>query len=481
MCLLYNALTVFACLITFEVQVSAQSSVIWSSPSKVAENASAQVSVGDSSGALHLFYVEGWYDTEAGPGNQAIMYQRSDDNSWSVATDIIVSPNRTSITLDGVVVDRDGYLQVLWNDEQTLYLSTAHATAAGDPRSWQTSPVLRGPTPIADISQDANGKLHVAVRSDLFTVSYLSLAEREAAWTDLVQIDTVANTEQYAIGGVQLALSSPETIHMTWFQTAAEVNWNFWSVWYARSDDGGETWSKKEEIATPRFGASDIAVDSQGNVHLVYGRNIGYPDGRWYQWSQDGGDTWSEPALLFPQFESASGDTGGYGFATDSAGVLHMVNSFGDVSGEARAYHLEWVGDHWSSPQLLMEKHAHSPRLVTTLGNHLNFMVFAARDHEIWARSAIADAPAVEPVAVPQESANTPASQEMGVVEATATLEYSTTVAAIAEASVPTAFNAQEPRSQTTNVTPLLVSVLLAFVVIGSVVLFQLTKTRRRI
>lgn len=452
----------------------------WTDPIQVAKDASAPVIVGDSSGALHLFYVEGWYDSEAGPGNQAIMYQHGDDSAWSPATDILVSPNKTSIMLDGVVVDRDGYLQLLWNDDQALYLSTAHSTTATDPRSWYTSTVLRGPIPIADMVQDENGKLHVVVRSDPFTISHLSLANKDGLWTDPVQIDAITDTEAYAIGGVQLAVASPDTLHATWFQTAAEVNWNFWSVWYARSDDGGQTWSTKEEMATPRFGASDIAVDAEGNVHLVYGRNIGSPDGRWHQWSQDGGDTWSEPALLFPQFDYASGDTGGYGFSTDSAGTLHMVNSFGDVTGEATAYHLEWLGDRWSSPQLLMEKHAHFPRLVTTLGNHLNFVALAARDYEIWARSSIADAPAMEPVAVPQESANASASQETDAVGPTATLEDSTTVEAIDEANILPAFDVQEPRGQTSTVTPLLVSVLLAFVTVGSVVLVKLTRTRRR-
>ncbi|PVE30737.1 hypothetical protein DC030_15335, partial [Enterococcus faecalis] len=89
-----------------------------------------------------------------------------------------------------------------------------------------------------------------------------------------------------------------------------------------------EPW-QNQEMAAPLFGASDIAVDAEGNVHLVYGRNIGNRDGRWYQWSQDNGATWTQRQLLFPLAESASGDTGGYSFVQDSSGTLHLVNSYG--------------------------------------------------------------------------------------------------------------------------------------------------------
>lgn len=453
----------------------------WSEPVLIAGNASAPVIAGDSSGALHLFYVEGWYDTEAGPGNQAVMYQHGEDSAWSAATDVLVSPNGTSIILDGVVIDREGYLQLLWNDDRALYLSTAHIDSASDPRSWQTSTVLEGAIPIADMVLDDSGKLHIVVRSDNFTISYLNLPDQSDTWSEVVRIETVAQPESFAVGGVQLALSSPESIHVTWFQTAAEVSWNFWSVWYARSDDGGQTWSKKEEIATPRFGASDIAVDSAGNVHLVYGRNIGYPDGRWYQWSRDGGDTWSEPALLFPQFEHASGDTGGYGFATDSAGVLHMVNSFGGADGEATAYHLEWQGDHWSSPQLVMEQHAHFPRIVATLGNQLNFVAMAGREYEIWFRDSVVDAPAVAPVPVPQEHTRVFAGQDTAADETPVPVETSPANETDAEASVPVEFDNQQPQSQLTASTSLLLGVLAALLlVIAIVALVQLSKSRRR-
>lgn len=376
-------------------------SISWSAPKFIASNASAPLIIGDSSGLLHVLYVEGWYDKEGGPEGQAIMYTKRDDATWSDPIDVITSPSKTGITLDGVAVDEQGNLHLLWNDLGALYHSIVHLSQAHESGAWRTDTVIAGQEPLADLALDNAGTLHVAVRPDPFSLSYLSSADGGRTWSNPTTIASIDDTEAYAIGGVQLAAASPDTVHVTWFHTAAEVDWNFWSVWYARSDTRGQSWIEPQEMAQPRFGASDIAVDTNGGIHLVYGRNIGQPDGRWYQWSQDGGKTWTVREPLFPGFDYASGDTGGYGFASDSAGVLHLVNSFGREDGEATAYHLEWLGKIWSEPDLVMAKHAHFPRIAMTEGNRLNFVAMAGYEYELWYRTGMADAPATAPVAVP--------------------------------------------------------------------------------
>ena len=452
----------------------------WSDPVLVAQNASAPVIVSDSSGTLHVFYVEGKRDEEIGPEGQAIMYTHSaGGKSWSYPIDILVSPTNTPIIVNAVIIDRSGYLHLLWSDYDALYHSTVNVTEGFDAHAWRTETLLLGDIPVADMKQDKAGGLHVIARSDPFTVDYLRSDDEGQTWSRPMRIESVVNPDTFAIGGVKLAVDDPEMIHMTWFYNAAEVNWNFWSVWYTRSLDGGKSWERKVVIAEPIFGASDVALDGQGNVHLVYGRNIGYPDGRWHQWSADAGETWSEARPLFPTLEPASGDTGGYGFATDSAGVLHMVNSFGGAGGEAAAYYLEWQGEGWSSPQLLMKQHAHFSRIISTLGNQLTFVAMDGYEFELWTQSTVVDAPAFEPIAVPQELAKSSASLETGVAEAADTVEYSATITEVAQVSVPAALDSQEPGGSRNNFVPLLFGLIAALLLIGFVISVQLIKKAR--
>ena len=458
----------------------AQQNSSWSDPVLVAQNASAPVIVSDSSGTLHVFYVEGMYDEQIGPEGQAIMYtHRAGEKSWSYPKDILVSPTKTPITVNAVIIDRSGYLHLLWNDYDALYHSTAHVSEGFNAHAWRTETLLFGDIPVADMKQDNAGGLHVAARSDLFTVDYLRSDDEGLTWSRPMRIESVVNTDSFAIGGVKLAVDDPEMIHVTWFYNAAEVSWNFWSVWYTRSLDGGKSWERKTIIAEPLFGASDVALDVQGNVHLVYGRNIGYPDGRWHQWSADSGETWSEARPLFPTFESASGDTGGYGFTTDSAGVLHMVNSFGGAGGEAAAYYLEWQGQGWSPPQLLMKQHAHFSRIASALGNHLSFVAMDGLEYELWARSIVVDGPALAPIAVPQERAYSSASLEIGVVEAADTGERSGTIMEAAQVSVSATFDSQEPGGSMNNFVPLLFGFIATLLLIVVVIFVRLIMRAR--
>lgn len=376
-----------------------QQSVSWGEPERLAQNAGYTVAVSDVSGAVHLFYVEGYRSANA-LSERAVMYLHRDEGEWSEPVDVIVSPSQTEMYLNAVEVDSEGFLHLLWNDAQALYHSSVHVTQAETVREWRTTLVLTGPIPIADMIQDSSGQLHVLARRDFATISYVTSGDGGQTWSGPEIVFTISDSEEYAIGGIQLASGVAHNLYATWSLNAEEYDWTPWSVWFGRSLDGGRVWDRFQEVATERCGFSDVTVDSAGNVHLVWGRGIIFPDGRWHQWSADDGATWTTPALLFPQFSHASGDTAGYGFALDGEGLLHLVNSFGQGD-QSAAYHLVWLGDRWSQPELILRHNAHGTRVVVSLGNQIHFFANNPASGVLWYREGTLDAPSFQGQVVP--------------------------------------------------------------------------------
>ena len=446
----------------------------WSDPVKLAENASGPVAVGDSSGKVHVFYVESALDASFDPSRQAVFYLSGGDTTWSKPVDILVSPSATHTYVNAAVIDQEGYLHLLWNDDQGLYRSSAPASNAATPRQWVTNMLISGQTPIGDMTQDEKGRLHVVARNDPSTLSYFHSDEHGANWSQSVIVETLESSGGKAIGDVRLAVGHDDVIHLTWTQVAEEVAWNFWSVWYARSTDGGVTWSKSE-LATPRFGGSDIAVDSENIVHLVYARNIGFPDGRWYQWSKDGGETWNQRQPLFPQLDYASGDTGGFDLVSDSAGTLYLANTVGNSNGDAAAYLLNWQGDHWSAAQMLMDtsSHAHFARLALTLGNHLHFFAVDGHDYSLIYRSALTRAPAIAPsplsVVTEMPAPKTPSPSEASV----------TSTSSVAEATALPVFDSSAGGSSELPWLPVVLGVLPAALVTVAAIIVKRSRASR--
>ncbi|MCA9563143.1 MAG: exo-alpha-sialidase [Myxococcales bacterium] len=124
--------------------------------------------------------------------------------------------------------------------------------------------------------------------------------------------------EQSGLG--TLAADTSDRLHMVWANRDGLVE-------YARTDDGGTTWTDVVELSTSDEGEAtspQVSVDRQGRVHVAWHngdhRNPSGPFAEvFYRRSPDGGDTWDDLIPLstddeqhsaFPRFNfgSATGD-----------------------------------------------------------------------------------------------------------------------------------------------------------------------------
>ena len=119
-----------------------------------------------------------------------------------------------------------------------------------------------------------------------------------------------------------LAIGPGDQVHWAW----ADMSSGDWDVYYARSGDGGDSFSEPVPLATgapgTQRGHPALAVGSDGSVHVVW---ESWQDNNWdiyYTRSGDGGATFSQPIRVNDVTEL---DQLRPALAVDSEGIIHIV------------------------------------------------------------------------------------------------------------------------------------------------------------
>jgi hypothetical protein len=250
---------------------------------------------------------------------------------------------------------------------------------------------------------------------------------------------------------------------------------------YARSDDGGDTWSEPVEIdnaARPDYilgyGPTLIDVETHGEdeVHLIWD---GAPTvERNHVWSADGGNTWSERTLLFPEITNV-GRAGWNDMVFDSAGILHAVAL-------GQPWHASWSKGAWSKSDAIGQGFsAESMRLAQGLGNQLHVVWVNwvnEQDHTVWYARGLTSAPSLPAATLPRPPATPVPTTGIAPDGAAGSSEpLADTAVEPAPRAVP---NANPPAGSVDDVTVLLVGIAPALLVVGIALAVQIRRLRRR-
>ena len=314
-------------------------------------------------------------------GGDTLFYARWDGEVWSWPVDVLVSPRGSAAWYPDLAVTPDGTLHAVWNSAGApgeLMYSHAPACCADDPRNW-SPPVSLG-MPVLDapaLAADDQGRLHAAfASSETGNIVYRRSDDGGATWPVWVNIlGEMYQADEYAIYP-RLAVDARGRVHIVW----TVLPWPGRLVMYARSDDGGDTWSEPQVIDSVYYGhyASaatgpgwgpiliDVETFGEDEVHLMWD---GAPTvERNHVWSSDGGETWSGPNLLFPE-TTGVGRSGWNDMVIDSTGTLHVVSLGGPL-------YDTWPGGDPSRSTLIAQgretEGAELMRIALSLGNQLH-------------------------------------------------------------------------------------------------------------
>ena len=178
-------------------------------------------------------------------------------------------------------------------------------------------------------------------------------------------------------------------LHATW-QTFQEAGYGQ-GVYYARSLDGGQTWSEPKRFRFREAGDGFVSwpyLISRGDdeLHLNYvnGSNVG----RAYRFSMDGGETWSEAEDILLEMQGINGYVVPI---LDGNNRMHMIVNMRTYAGQDVGiyYSRQLPQGGWSFATPIDDfspaaPSAHYAAAATRLGNEIHTVYNQISDGEIW-------------------------------------------------------------------------------------------------
>ncbi len=181
-------------------------------------------------------------------------------------------------------------------------------------------------------------------------------------------------------GFIDLAAGNDGVFHVTWLDSRDGRQ----GVRYARSTDGGQTWSKNATVksASCECCLNTLALGSSGEVAIMF--RDGGPRDMGFALSNDGGLTWKPAARVGRfnwEFQGCPHVGGGLVFSPGQSSVMHSLVWTG-MNGGAGVYLLSSSngGENWSQPQRCGGAGASHPDLAARADQRVAIVWDEARD-----------------------------------------------------------------------------------------------------
>jgi hypothetical protein len=462
--------------------------------------AAMPVLVTDSHDQVHALWIH-QFSLEDATVDAIFCARRNQDGTWTEPVDVLVPSGGVRFYSLAAAIDARDMIHVVSTSDAGLDYSQAQADAAGRATGWlkprSISRARAGPSGIAVGADEVIHVIYPEIYVSPGTVFYIKSADGGATWSEPRAVSAPAQSQVVA-ANAQIAVANSGRLHVVWTEMIEDFPPS--GVFYASSDDQGQTWSAPQMVAGRGYGWIGVGLeDDERLVHLVW-TGTGDVAGKYHAISTNGGLTWSQPEQILYGWW---GFLGFPVFALDSADNLHLSigasRSFasqgqewlGDPwSGHGDIFHSVWQGTTWS-----MAEHVSAdvwspdleqafPGMAVSEGNLLHIAWSGwyhpnQEDSRLWVASRRLDTPRIE-TATGMATATLPMTPSLGPA-ATPPEQAGTLATSAAEQAGREPPSSNGPVAQRQPLDPLLVGVapalLLVAIVIG-VAVFRGTRRR---
>lgn len=275
----------------------------------------------------------------------AIYYTRWDGARWSRITSVLQLPEGEAGWPAIAAGPGNELLLIARSSKGSLYFSRANSSDAVTASGWSTPtrlPIAHdGKVGPADVAWDAAGTVHIAYSvpvNDERGVYLVQSKDQGTTWSGPLQVFDGAAAGFDFVGSPSLLALGNGLMHVIWKQQSVQVDGVSQpvSLYYARSEDAGHTFSEAEPVVGAPVAWREIVADGQGNLHQLWQQ----PDMMTTLWdtvSFEGGRSWQAAQRLPAEGGAAAA-------IVDPVGRLHLVSV-----GLGSLGHWLWDGSRWQA------------------------------------------------------------------------------------------------------------------------------------
>jgi TolB protein len=291
-------------------------------------------------GVVHVV----WHGYAVGGADEIFHAWRSSDGAWSSPQNI--SNNSGYSTGPRMAVDSSGVAHVVWTDD-TSGRNELYCVCRDPGGTWSSPQSISGDTTAGYSTQlavDKDNAVHVVWLSSSEDF-YYARRDSNGTWSSP---QLCASPSQYT--DPRMAVDGNGNVHVVWYEWAGDGDYD---VFYIQRSSTG-IWSNPVELSGDLDGLwPDIAANEHGDVHVVW---IG--DGVYHVWLEGDG-TWSGPHHVSGDFGASPSPR----VAVDDNGTAHVVWGYrpSGYSWHWNIYYAQWNQDSgWISPQIISDDTTHS-------------------------------------------------------------------------------------------------------------------------
>jgi hypothetical protein len=314
----------------------------WSEPAQIVSDhltITAIELVATDDGVLHAFLAQ--------QDDPAIYYSRWDGVVWSRLTAVLKVHDGEAGRPIVAAGPGNALVLVTCSSQGSLYFSRAKSAEAIAASGWSPAEVLAneldGTIGEADIGLDQKGRINIAYSvpvNDKRGIYLIQSADQGANWSAPRQVFDGAPAGFQVVGRPTIWSAAQDALHILWPQEAIRSDGKIepLSLWYARSEDGGESFSPPQVVVDAPVTWQTIISDGTQTVHRLW-RQADAPDTLLDQLSFDGGRTWEIAQRLPVGWESTD-------ITLDGDGRLHLAGV-----GFLALEHWQWENGRWQADE----------------------------------------------------------------------------------------------------------------------------------